>query len=150
MNHAQREPIDVEYEIIDEGNPSPRGMGRNGYTSDKRRAGMDGLREGISAALAALAELLSEGARGRAMVEGLNVAGLTYDPDRARQVYLRHKAAIDELAGEINVRQLIDMITGAGLDVSREQASGAMIGFVVGALGGSAVQRYLDRTDSSS
>lgn len=118
---------DVEYEVV--ANPT------------EPSSGMAAPQDGFSELLAFAIDQIGAGNKGRALVEGINVAGLSKDPERLREVYRRNQAAIGELADEIDVRALIAQLTGA--EMSESQAAGAAIGFVVGGLAGSAVQRYL-------
>lgn len=126
MKHA--EPIDVEYEIIDD--PSQRDMG------------LDAPRDAAAEALNFILELLGEKRKGRALIEAIIATGYARDANALRQHYYDNQATINRLAQQINTEKLInDLVRSIG----SENRMNLLGSFVAGGLAGGLVQHYMNR-----
>lgn len=135
MSTPYSEPIDVEYEIIDEGTTNMTAA----YDS-----GMNAPRDLAAEAINLVLRFLSEGNEGRALIEAIILAGYAKAPDDLRQYYFENKQAIDGLVRQVNTKQLIDeLILGGRGD---GQMSAEYLGsFLAGGIAGGLVQHLLSQ-----
>jgi len=133
MPSTYTEPIDVEYEIIEEGRTDMAA------SSD---AGMNAPRDFAAEAINLVLRFLGEGNEGRALIETVILAGYAGDPDALRQHYFDNKQAIDGLVRQINTKKLIDDLILGGRGTG-EISANYLGSFLAGGIAGGLVQHYI-------